>query len=211
MDRLEFRTGSLTRDRWERLKARSAGGSLPWIVPAVLVVSIIGNGVPGSISPVRVNGDSVEGHRILLLRDDSESMNQHDSELQKQKAALSSVVVREVTMKGFGVITYGTYSNLNLLATATRELADANEFDTVYVLSDFEPYTFGVDCDDRAGLLAFRSLLHGHRLRLYLSTVSMRPTEGLLEIANESGGGLIGLGSPTNSAALRGPLCTTGQ
>jgi hypothetical protein len=206
MGRLRFRTVSVTENQWRRIRRRieprawGAGAGVPTLCAGVLAV--LGMFAPGSA----VNGVNVQGSRILVVEDTSGSMNSFTGELARQKSLLGNALFeRSPKIDGFGVISTGAQSNL--LHVLERELPARRGVDTVFVFSDFRPGTADWDCNDLAGLGEFRRLIRSAGVRLYLSTVNMLPSNGLIAIARESGGGLAGLAGAAASLDARRGMC----
>jgi len=225
MDRLEFHINSPTGEECRRLKSRlkrgrdlwsrsvglplgGAGGSLP--LPALLLCGalVIAAGMGGST--ILVNGVPIQGSHILVVEDVSGSMGSSQVELARQKAQFgSSLFEGESQVWGFGVVSSGDDSNL--LHVLQHDLPAKRGVDTVYVFSDFEPIDYGIDCNDLAGLDQFRQLIRSAPVRLYLSTVNMLPSSGLLAIAKESGGGLLSAARAQDSLQDRRRVCRIDQ
>ncbi len=225
MDRFEFRTSSVTGDQWRRIKRRLnpgtgppslsgrlpgggagiAGIPLPLIIPVLCGALVIaaGIGAPNAV----VNGVTITGSHILVVEDVSGSMASSQEELARQKARFGSALFEGgPKMDGFGVMSTG--ENSNLLHVLQRELPARRGVDTVYVFSDFQPGTASWDCNDLAGLAQLRQLIRSAGVRLYLSTVNMLPSRGLLSIARESDGGLVGLAGAADSLQARRDMCS---
>jgi hypothetical protein len=241
VDRLDFHTNPVNREQLRRIKSRlessgrrqsrsvrlafgsnaiSLRAPLLWLGGALLVAAAL-------VTPtVRVNGVAVQGSRILALEDRSGSMNEggKQDELTLQKAQLGrSLSEGESTICGFGVAAAGGDSEVpptnctvvaadaNLLHVLLHELPARRGADTVYVFSDFRPETTTWDCNDDAGLSEFRQLIRSTGVRLYLSTVDMLPSPGLLAIARDSGGALLGAATAVDSTQVRHSFCGTDQ
>ena len=224
MDRFEFRTNSVTADEWRRIKRRLEGGpgspSLSARMPAraagagglhlPLAIQILGAALVIAAcidAPTAVvKGVPIQGSQILVVEDRSGSMDDSKDELARQKAQFGSALFEGgAEILGFGVNSTGEASNL--LHVLEQVLPARRGVDTVYVFSDFVPATPSVDCNDPAGLAQFRQLIRSARVRLYLSTVNMLPSPGLLAIARESGGGLVGLAGAADSLEARRAKC----
>jgi hypothetical protein len=224
MDRLEFRT-SLTKKNWRRLKARAKDPAnplarafrlpfsappveAPAIVLVIVTATILASGTRMPNTP-RVNGVPVQGTKILVVEDTSGSMGQATAELERQKERFGrSLFQGKSEVHGFGVVSTG--EGRNLLHVLAVDLPARRSIDTVYVFSDFKPIDYDIDCNDAVGLVQFRQLIRRIGVRLYLSTVSMMPSSGLLAIAKESGGALIGT-TPADSLAARRLVCRIDQ
>lgn len=224
MDRFEFRTNSVTRDQWRRINRRLnrgpggpslrgrwragagiGGAPLPLAIPILCGVLLIAAGIdkPGAV----VNGVTVQGSHILVVEDISGSMGSSQGELARQKARFGGTLFEgSLTINGFGAGSGGDGSNL--LHVLQGALPARRGVDTVYVFSDFQPGTASWDCNDLEGLAQFRELIRRAGVRLYLSTVNMLPSAGLLAIARESGGGLVGLAGAADSLQARRDMCT---
>lgn len=221
MDRLEFRMRASAKDEWQRIRPRSEtwglravplrAGSKLWQVPvpvfavgAILTLYAIQMGTAPA-----VHGVAVVGSRILLIEDVSGSMDEDGipDELKREKEILRNALVpNEVQVDGFGAISSGSD---NLRTALEQSLPNNQGLDAVYFLSDFHPETKDWDCDDAAGVEEVRRLVRAAGVRLYLSSVGMLPSPGLLAVARESGGGLIGARTPEDSTAARTETCGT--
>ena len=223
MDQFEFRTNSVTERQWRRIKRHlrhgpgsslstwlPGGGSaivglnLPLAIPVLCGGLLIVAGI--NTQSTLVNGVTVEGSHILIVEDTSGSMSSSQEELARQKARFASTLFQDSPkIDGFGVGSGGDPTNL--LHVLQRELPARRGVDTVYVFSDFEPGTASWDCNDLAGLAQLRQLIRSAGVRLYLSTVNMVPSRGLLAIARESGGGLVGFAGAADSLQARRDMC----
>ena len=157
----------------------------------------------GGPPAAQISGVSIQATHILILVDDTTSMSAQEiqEDLTRQRTLLEGLesVRPEPHIQAFGVSSSGYPSNL--LYRALAELPRHPEVDALYVFSDFHPYTPEADCDDQAGLAEFRALVRKSRVRLYLSSAEMVPSPGLVAIAEESGGGLIGVRLKSSSEA----------
>jgi hypothetical protein len=229
MSRIEFHIHSPDGDQWQRLKDHlpEPKGGLDWTpvrsalarVPLGrallrLPVSVTaGVGVvvlaawSGVFEPTQIHGVSIRGTHILILVDATSSMSEDGipDELKRQMASLKASVLAVADTFAFGVSSVGYHDYRgyasNLLYSLSRQLSAHPEVDSVYVVSDFHPEEAGADCDNRAGLVQFQELIKKSRVRLYLSSVYMLPSPGLLAIAEESGGGLIATLAKSSAAA----------
>jgi len=216
MDQLEFKVESFARDEWERRKNRTGrhwrtlslriGSSVlqisfPLFVAGVAILAYVFL----AQSAPRVHGVSVVGSRILLVQDKSGSMDEETTEVNRQIAILRHFLDPNISaIEGFGTISTGSD---NLRTALEERLSQSRSFDAVYVLSDFYPIDKPIDCDDAAGLERVRQLVHDSGVRLYLSTVRMQPSQALLDIARQSGGGLIGVRAPEDNRASQAAVC----
>ena len=234
MSRIEFHIHSPDNDQWQRLKddLTKPKSGLDWTpIRRALVRVPLGRallGLPVSVTtgigvvvfaawsgvfgPTQIHGVSIHGTHILILIDATSSMSEDGipDEVKRQMASLKPSVFAVADTFAFGVSSAG-YNNYrgyasNLLYTLSHQLPSHREVDSVYVVSDFHPEEAGADCDNRAGLVQFRELIKKSQVRLYLSSVYMLPSPGLLAIAEESGGGLIAR-SAKSSAAARLEFC----
>lgn len=210
MDRLDFRTRPFAESQWRRLRARSRttaarfrGLPPPAIAIGVAIAVLAADG--GIVVPAtRVNGVPVAGNHILVVQDNSGSVGDPNPELERQKVLLGTSVSGLVKVVGFGVSSAGAANLLHVLEDA---IPAQGAVDTVYVFSDFAPFTPEYDCNDFAGLERVQRLIRQHHVRLYLSTVNMMPSQGLIAVARESGGDVLGIPSPADSLAARQNLC----
>jgi hypothetical protein len=145
---------------------------------------------------VSIAGTPVTATRVLVLRDVSGSMANTGPTLARQMAtALAGGigVVEEVPTRGFGFSPAGWDDNA--LKPLERVLPGL-DVDAVYLFSDFDNQTGGLDDSDAAGLDRLRSLLDANGIRLYLATVRLDPDPALVQVAVESGGGVVGANGP---------------
>ncbi len=153
---------------------------------------------------IRVDGVAVAGSHILVVQDNSGSVGDPNSELERQKALLGTSVARLVKGVGFGV---SSAHAATLLYVLEQSIPAEAGVDTVYVFSDFAPATAEYDCNDSAGPDGLRRLIRESKVLLYLSTVNMTPSSGMVAIARESGGGVPGIPSPADGPAARQKVC----
>jgi hypothetical protein len=239
MSRIEFRIHSPRGEQWQRLKEHSQPrNGLDWApIRGVLARIPLGRAllrspVPvtagvgvavfaawsGVFAPAQIHGVPISATHMLVLVDDTGSMSEAGipTELERQRKILAASFFssNELKIYAFGVSSagyhnYGGYAS-NLLYRLSDELPAHPGVDSVYVFSDFHPEEAGADCDNTAGLAQFQALIGKSRVRLYLSSVNMLPSEGLLAIAEESGGGLIATGAKS-SLSDRAKTCGANQ
>jgi hypothetical protein len=223
MDGLEFRIDAFANDEWERSRYHSRGGDSWWRrklrfgsapsarhLPMLACVAVVALGAYVVLvkSAPRLNGAPIAGSRILMVQDDSSSLGLVTDEVSRQISILRNSLDPQISkVEGFGTLSTGRD---NLRTVLEEKLPQMRGFDAVYVVSDFYPTDRGVDCDDAAGLERVRELIRHSGVRLYLSTVRMMPSPALLAIARESGGGLIGVQSPQDSASAQASVCGPG-
>ena len=190
MVRIEFRVTGATEDdtrQWRglnhslgpRIKLAMAGAAA-----AILIYTF-------SSPRTAVIGDTpVVARNIIAMVDTSGSMKGRETERDAQLLALerSGMVVGRHAIGGAGVSSVG--AGTNLLKQLLPVLQARTEVDALYVFSDFTVID-DQDTNDEAGLQRLRGELKKRGLKLYLSTVNQKPAKELIEIAVESGGGVI--------------------
>ena len=192
MQELQFKADGFTEEdarRWKRLTQTSviAGPILWWTgIFAVAIYSL------GTLTPVAlINGEAVISKRLYIIRDVSGSMGGTEQRLQRLLAQLkeSGVIVDGRTADGFGVSTTG--NSRNLLNQLKEGLKGDSDVDAVYVFSDFTYIDEPIDGSNDAGYQQLRQLLRDRGIRLYLGTVRAKPPKKMVDIAEQSGGGMI--------------------
>jgi len=135
--------------------------------------------------------DDIHGRRVLVLLDESASMDNTGDATKRQLDALAAhniSVTAPVGTPGYAIRSAdGTLSMLQPLQAA---LADNPNVDTVYFISDFKGGDEGAN--DAAGYAQLRRLLATRGLTLLFCTVDQRPPiSQYYQITRDSGGGVI--------------------
>jgi hypothetical protein len=166
-----------------------------WLV--VLIAAILYFAVyrvPG----VEIEGTVVQARRVSIVVDISGSMklNNKQTTLYEHLQALQAadiVVVSRTDTYGFGVSSNwqpdGQYTNL--LQSIESIVTSGSDADALFFFSDFYITGDWFDLSDQQGYEQLRQLLRKHPRRLYLDSVEESPSKELIDIANQSGGGLI--------------------
>ena len=192
MQEIQFKADGFTEEdvrRWKKLTQTSvfAGPILGWTgLFAVAVYSL------GTLTPVALfNREAVISKRLYIIRDVSGSMGGTEQRLQRLLEHLkeSGVIVDRRTADGFGVSTTG--NSRNLLNQLKEGLKGDSDVDAVYVFSDFTYIDEPIDGSNDAGYQQLRQLLRDRGIRLYLGTVRAQPPKKMVDIAEQSGGGMI--------------------
>ena len=140
-----------------------------------------------STHSAEVHGTVVRANHVVVLRDESGSMSGTESKVATQYERLRAAGIsidEEIGTNGFAISFVSDYSVINALNIA---LSKRNPPDTLYIVTDFN------GSDDSANqpeaLAYMKEKLHGHRL--YWAAVTNLPPPGYLQLALETGGGLI--------------------
>ena len=161
------------------------GELLPTIFAAFISIA---TGTPSAAIP----GGIVSGQRFAIIEDASGSMSDRQDELARQIAVLQRAGIDTESRKidGFGVSR--TDIDNSLLQAISAELVDeGSNPDTIYAFSDFRETTDDFWRSDPRGYATLRTLLEENDVQLYVYTVAILPPAKLIEVASDSGGGLI--------------------
>jgi len=145
----------------------------------------------GATHVALVHGILVRADRVLVMIDNSGSMNGTDNEVRFQAGRLLAAGVsisNEVNIPGFAISFTDGYSLLPIL---TRELERDRRIDTVYVISDFS--AGDSNANDAASYTAFIGTLRSRGIRLYWATVRDDPIPEYYQLARMTGGEVIPL------------------
>lgn len=220
MKQLLFRVAGITRKRRKKLQRRINSSTFPTITTvstkafAFLIlggVSLyqLGLALPemttsflGSPSLFNALGRNMVfirskpfvGTSVLLIRDQSRSMEDKQTQLDEQIAKLKQggieVLDNNYAVSGLGVNTKSSDNLLGAIETALKSKGNS-PVDTIYAFSDFEVVSSSNWSSDDEGYQRLEKLLKENQVRLYLGTVKNQPPRKLVIIARQSGGGLI--------------------
>jgi len=202
MGQLLFPITGITQKQSKRMRrlshqAQSGLTIIAWIIVGGLSIYGIGSVLPNMTAILTgkhiifTNGQPFIGNHVIVVRDESGSMNGKEPSLYAliNKLRTSELIVEPLTTDGFGVSESGSQNNL--LHKVKDALNENPLIDTIYAFSDFYDVQDKNWESDQNGYLQLKTLLTKHNVRLYIGTVQYDPSNELIKIARESGGGFI--------------------
>lgn len=182
-------------------QARERTANYSGILPLAIGFAHLRMDADRDVRTGRVAGQEFRARKVLLLVDESGSMNKWQAPLAAHLAQLDTAgieISHRVPMMGGGVGATGANKRelgRNLLFSLESGLKDGPQVDAIYVFSDFEPSSQVEWTDsDAGGYRRLHELVKNAGLRLYVGSVGEPPSGQLTRIATDSRGGVIQAG-----------------